>query len=59
MECAPETHTAAQNRRGRPRNGSRNRRRELPRHEWQHYLTAGEAGARLNASLQPAPYGCE
>jgi len=60
MGCTGETHTAARSRCGRARDGSRNYwRSEVPRHNWQHYLTAGEAGARLNGSLQPSPNECE
>ena len=45
MRRAPETHTAAQNRRGRVSDGSRSYgRSKVPRHKGQRHMTAGDAG---------------
>jgi hypothetical protein len=47
MRRAPETHTAAQNRRGRVSDGSRSYgRSKVPRHKGQRHMTAGDVGGR-------------
>ena len=60
MRRAPETHTAAQNRRGRVSDGSRSYgRSKVPRHKGQRHMTAGDAWARPDPSLQPLSVRCE
>jgi hypothetical protein len=54
MRRAPESHTAAQNRRGRVCDGSRSYgRSKVPRHKGHRHMTAGEAGAPMGPSLAP------
>jgi hypothetical protein len=56
MRRAPETHTAAQNRRGRVSDGSRSYgRSKVPRHKGQRHMTAGEAGARPDRRFGTGP----